>query len=149
MYVGVQGFVEFQRKSQPYRDARERVRDYKEINAENLVNERKLQIQASRCMDCGTPFCQTYTGCPVNNLIPEWNDLVVNGQWREAIDRLHATNNFPEFTGRVCPAPCEGRFFSLTIVASIDTRKICLLSTDFVANLSVVTRYVCSDYVDG
>ena len=68
----------------------------------------ELKVQAARCMDCGTPFCQTHTGCPVNNLIPEWNNLVYNGQWKEAIDRLHKTNNFPEFTGRVCPAPCEG-----------------------------------------
>lgn len=68
--------------------------------------ERK--VQAARCMDCGTPFCQTHTGCPVNNLIPEWNNLVYNDQWESAIQRLHATNNFPEFTGRVCPAPCEG-----------------------------------------
>jgi len=68
--------------------------------------ERK--VQAARCMDCGTPFCQTHTGCPVNNLIPEWNNLVYNGHWGDAIDRLHSTNNFPEFTGRVCPAPCEG-----------------------------------------
>lgn len=59
-------------------------------------------------MDCGTPFCQTHTGCPVNNLIPEWNEMIFKKQWREAIERLHSTNNFPEFTGRVCPAPCEG-----------------------------------------
>lgn len=73
---------------------------------EHTAVERK--VQAARCMDCGTPFCQTHTGCPVNNLIPEWNNLVYNGQWEEAIERLHKTNNFPEFTGRVCPAPCEG-----------------------------------------
>lgn len=66
------------------------------------------KVQAARCMDCGTPFCQTETGCPVSNIIPEWNNLVYENQWKEAIDRLHKTNNFPEFTGRVCPAPCEG-----------------------------------------
>ena len=70
--------------------------------------EVERKVQAPRCMDWGTPFCQTHTGCPVNNLIPEWNNLVYNGQWQDAIDRLHKTNNFPEFTGRVCPAPCEG-----------------------------------------
>jgi glutamate synthase (NADPH/NADH) small chain len=77
--------------------------------------EKKLQQQAARCMDCGIPFCHTGTllsgmasGCPINNLIPEWNDLIYRGLWREALDRLHKTNNFPEFTGRVCPAPCEG-----------------------------------------
>mmetsp|Transcript_18227 Transcript_18227/g.41553 ORF Transcript_18227/g.41553 Transcript_18227/m.41553 type:complete len:471 (-) Transcript_18227:308-1720(-) len=67
-----------------------------------------MTVQSARCMDCGTPFCQTHTGCPVNNLIPEWNNLVYSGQWPDAIERLHKTNNFPEFTGRVCPAPCEG-----------------------------------------
>lgn len=66
------------------------------------------KVQAARCMDCGTPFCQTETGCPVDNLIPEWNNLIFEGQWKDAIERLHKTNNFPEFTGRVCPAPCEG-----------------------------------------
>ena len=80
-----------------------------EINEDPSVRsdiERKKQ--AARCMDCGTAFCQTYTGCPINNLIPEWNELVMNDRWEDAIARLHATNNFPEFTGRVCPAPCEG-----------------------------------------
>src|SRR4030095_13567373 len=66
-----------------------------------------VRRQATRCMDCGIPFCHSDTGCPLGNLIPEWNDLVRTGQWREAIERLHATNNFPEFTGRLCPAPCE------------------------------------------
>ncbi len=64
--------------------------------------------QGARCMDCGVPFCQSATGCPIDNLIPEWNDLVYNNRWKEAIERLHKTNNFPEFTGRTCPAPCEG-----------------------------------------
>ena len=75
----------------------------------------QLREQGARCMDCGVPFCHTgklieglATGCPLHNLIPEWNDLVYRGRWREALDRLHMTNNFPEFTGRVCPAPCEG-----------------------------------------
>ena len=79
------------------------------------MEEKKLREQGARCMDCGIPFCHTGTlisgmasGCPINNLIPEWNDLVYRGLWKEALDRLHKTNNFPEFTGRVCPAPCEG-----------------------------------------
>ncbi len=79
------------------------------------MDEKRLRKQAARCMDCGVPFCHTgklisgmASGCPINNLIPEWNDLVYRGLWREALERLHKTNNFPEFTGRVCPAPCEG-----------------------------------------
>jgi glutamate synthase (NADPH) small chain len=86
--------------------------DWGELNPEedhaSYHTDLERKVQAARCMDCGTPFCQTHTGCPVNNLIPEWNNLVFSGRWREAIDRLHKTNNFPEFTGRVCPAPCEG-----------------------------------------
>ena len=100
------GFKEFKRKTVPYRDAKERSGDYDEFLVE--VPEEHLKTQGARCMDCGVPFCQSQTGCPVDNLIPEWNDLVYRGFWREALDRLHKTNNFPEFTGRVCPAPCEG-----------------------------------------
>ena len=104
------GFMDFHRKKEPYRDAKERQRDWGEINHDFTGHADKLEQkkQAARCMDCGTPFCQTHTGCPVNNLIPEWNALVLEDQWKDAIDRLHQTNNFPEFTGRVCPAPCEG-----------------------------------------
>ncbi len=100
------GFKEFERKTEPYRDAMERLLDFKEIYTEH--QEDHLTTQGARCMDCGVPFCQSGDGCPVYNLIPEWNDLVYNGRWKEALDRLHKTNNFPEFTGRVCPAPCEG-----------------------------------------
>jgi glutamate synthase (NADPH/NADH) small chain len=103
------GFLDYHRQPEPYRDPLERVFDWAEINYSiPQLDEVERTVQAARCMDCGTPFCQTNTGCPVNNLIPEWNELVYNNQWREAIDRLHMTNNFPEFTGRVCPAPCEG-----------------------------------------
>jgi glutamate synthase (NADPH) small chain len=103
------GFVDYHRIPEPYRDPLERVFDWKEINySAPQHDEVERTVQAARCMDCGTPFCQTHTGCPVNNLIPEWNELVYKSRWREAIDRLHKTNNFPEFTGRVCPAPCEG-----------------------------------------
>ena len=98
------GFLEYERQKQPYRPVAERLRDWRQVMAnwsrDALVN------QAARCMDCGIPFC--HEGCPLGNLIPDWNDLVYRGRWREAIDRLHATNNFPEFTGTLCPAPCEG-----------------------------------------
>lgn len=102
----VTGFKEFERKVEPYRDASERALDFKEIYTDH--HQDHLQTQGARCMDCGVPFCQSINGCPVHNLIPEWNDLVYRDRWREALDRLHKTNNFPEFTGRVCPAPCEG-----------------------------------------
>ncbi len=107
------GFLEFQRETPAERDPLERVKDYEEFHLH--MTDTKLQQQGARCMDCGIPFCHTgqlingmAAGCPINNLIPEWNDLVYRGLWREALDRLHKTNNFPEFTGRVCPAPCEG-----------------------------------------
>jgi len=100
------GFKEFPRHPVAYRDVSERSLDYKEVYGS--PDEEHLRTQASRCMDCGVPFCQSGPGCPIDNLIPEWNDLVYNGRWREALDRLHKTNNFPEFTGRACPAPCEG-----------------------------------------
>ena len=98
--------MEFEREAVPYRDPLERINDYAEINTN--PSEEHLQTQGARCMDCGVPFCQSGPGCPIDNLIPEWNHLVYQNRWREAIDRLHKTNNFPEFTGRVCPAPCEG-----------------------------------------
>lgn len=107
------GFLEFERKSTPYLSPEERIDSWQEMNV--ALSEQELQTQGARCMDCGIPFCQTgmatskgALGCPVYNLIPEWNDLVYRGKWKEALDRLHKTNNFPEFTGRVCPAPCEG-----------------------------------------
>ncbi len=100
------GFKEFPRHVVGYRDAKERLKDYGEVYAQ--PDARHLKMQGARCMDCGVPFCQSDPGCPVDNLIPEWNDLVYNGRWRDALDRLHKTNNFPEFTGRACPAPCEG-----------------------------------------
>ena len=100
------GFKEFDREVEPYRLATERLLDFKELYTEH--DESHLTTQGARCMDCGVPFCQSANGCPIHNLIPEWNDLVYNGRWHDALDRLHKTNNFPEFTGRVCPAPCEG-----------------------------------------
>jgi len=100
------GFKEFTRDAQIYREVGERILDYKELYSD--TKNSVLKTQASRCMDCGIAFCQSNDGCPVNNLCPEWNDLVYKDQWKDALDRLHLTNNFPEFTGRVCPAPCEG-----------------------------------------
>ncbi|MFL5274276.1 MAG: glutamate synthase subunit beta [Anaeromyxobacteraceae bacterium] len=107
------GFMEYDREAPHARAPLERVKDWSE--AHPPYAEEAIRTQGARCMDCGIPFCHTgqlvagmATGCPVNNLIPEWNDLVYRGQWQEAIIRLHKTNNFPEFTGRVCPAPCEG-----------------------------------------
>lgn len=102
----VTGFKEYDRETEPYRDPAVRLVDFNEIYTQH--REAHLRTQGARCMDCGVPFCQSLNGCPVYNLIPEWNDLVYNGQWRDALHRLHKTNNFPEFTGRVCPAPCEG-----------------------------------------
>jgi glutamate synthase (NADPH) small chain len=107
------GFIEYLRELPVDRSPAERVRDWNEFH--HHMDEKRLRQQGARCMDCGVPFCHTgklisgmASGCPVNNLIPEWNDLVFRGLWREALERLHRTNNFPEFTGRVCPAPCEG-----------------------------------------
>src|ERR1035437_5602549 len=96
-------FLTEPRVAAPRRPAGERVRDWFEIYLP--FPETSLRTQASRCMDCGVPFC--HGGCPLHNLIPDWNDLVHQGRWREALRQLHATNNFPEFTGRICPAPCE------------------------------------------
>ena len=99
----VTGFKEYTRETPARRPVAERVQDFREIY--QPFPEEKLRTQAARCMDCGVPFC--HTGCPVNNIIPDWNDLAYHGEWQDAIRVLHATNNFPEFTGRLCPAPCE------------------------------------------
>jgi glutamate synthase (NADPH/NADH) small chain len=99
----VTGFLEIDREQPTRRKVEDRLKDWLEIY--EPFGEKKQREQAARCMDCGVPFC--HTGCPVNNIIPDWNDLVYNGRWQSAIHRLHATNNFPEFTGRICPAPCE------------------------------------------
>lgn len=108
------GFINVARKLPDDRDAKARLIDWQEVHEH--MSEDNIKEQASRCMDCGVPFCMSgksqyapvVAGCPVNNLIPEWNDLIYHGRWKEALNRLHKTNNFPEFTGRVCPAPCEG-----------------------------------------
>lgn len=100
------GFMKYKRLGEAYRPPRKRVKDWEEIS--HRLTETELKFQTARCMDCGVPFCQSDTGCPISNIIPKWNDLVFKGQWRDALNRLLMTNNFPEFTGRVCPAPCEG-----------------------------------------
>ncbi len=99
----ITGFLKIKRKEAGNRPVNERIYDYSEV--EQILNSEDRMLQASRCMDCGIPFC--HWGCPVDNLIPEWNDLLFRGDWKAAYDRLYATNNFPEFTGRICPAPCE------------------------------------------
>ena len=99
----ITGFMEYQRLSEAAEDKRERVKHYREFVLH--LSAQEAGVQGARCMDCGIPFCMS--GCPVNNIIPDWNDLVYKQNWKEAIDVLHSTNNFPEFTGRVCPAPCE------------------------------------------
>ena len=107
------GFMEYSRELPADREPLERINDWNEFHLH--MPEEKLRTQGARCMDCGIPFCHTgmllsgmACGCPINNLIPEWNDLIYRDLWRQALERLHRTNNFPEFTGRVCPAPCEG-----------------------------------------
>jgi glutamate synthase (NADPH) small chain len=99
----ITGFMEFERLHEPYEPPQERLRHWREFVAR--LTDEAAGIQGARCMDCGTPFCMS--GCPVNNIIPDWNDLVYRQDWRRAVETLHSTNNFPEFTGRVCPAPCE------------------------------------------
>lgn len=108
------GFLEFDRKIAPDRDIKERLKDWREVH-QKYTDEKMAITQSARCMDCGVPFCQTgmflgrgVTGCPLGNLIPEFNDLSYKGLWKEAYERLRKTNSFPEFTGRVCPCLCEG-----------------------------------------
>ena len=97
------GFMEFQRQSETSLPVEKRLKNYREFTLH--LSDEQAVVQGARCMDCGIPFCTS--GCPVNNIIPDWNDLVYRGNWREALEVLHSTNNFPEFTGRICPAPCE------------------------------------------
>lgn len=123
------GFIEYKRQNAQYRDPLERIQDWKEIS--NLLPESSLRQQASRCMDCGVPFCQNgshiggmSTGCPIFNLIPEWNELVYRGDWKEAYERLTKTNPFPEFTGRACPAPCEAGCVASLYESSVTIKNI-------------------------
>ena len=121
------GFLEIERQAAPKRPAGERVADWNEVYLPYATPD--LQAQGARCMDCGIPFC--HQGCPLANLIPDWNDLVYRGRWRGALDRLHKTNNFPEWTGRLCPAPCEG-----SCVLAIDGDAVTIKSVE----LSIVER---------
>ncbi|OIW27432.1 glutamate synthase [Coniochaeta ligniaria NRRL 30616] len=100
------GFMKYQRRAEKYRNAKTRTKDWAELS--QRLDEDELKYQSARCMDCGVPFCQSDTGCPISNVIPKWNELVFQNNWQDALNRLLMTNNFPEFTGRVCPAPCEG-----------------------------------------
>ncbi len=102
----IKGFMDIDREDPAVRPIDERLKDYREVYEK--FPEKKFQDQGARCMDCGVPFCQSHTGCPLGNLIPDWNDMVYRGQWEDALALLLETNNFPEFTGRICPAPCEG-----------------------------------------
>ena len=99
----ITGFMDFERVEEGYKPVPERLKNYKEFVIG--LDDQQAKTQAARCMDCGTPFCNS--GCPVNNIIPDFNDMVFRADWKNAIDTLHSTNNFPEFTGRICPAPCE------------------------------------------
>ena len=123
----LKGFIEIERRKAPTRPVEERVRDWREVYLPYATSD--LRAQGARCMDCGIPFC--HQGCPLGNLIPDWNDLVYRGKWRDAIDRLHRTNNFPEWTGRLCPAPCEG-----SCVLAIDRDPVTIKSIE----LSIVER---------
>ena len=116
------GFLELDRADRTYKPVDERVKHYKEFTVP--LPEADIKKQASRCMDCGIPFC--HTGCPVNNQIPDWNDLVYHGDWKEASDNLHSTNNFPEVTGRICPAPCEA---SCTL--NIDDKPVTIKTIEY------------------
>ena len=99
----ITGFMEFKREVEAYRPTEERIKNYNEFTIK--MDEKSIKDQGARCMDCGIPFC--HSGCPLGNLIPDFNDKVYKGKWKDAASILHATNNFPEFTGRLCPAPCE------------------------------------------
>ena len=99
----VTGFLEIDRIESDYESVNKRIKHYKEFNKK--FTKKDISSQGARCMDCGIPYC--HTGCPINNIIPDWNDMVYRDEWKEAIKVLHSTNNFPEFTGRICPAPCE------------------------------------------
>jgi len=120
----LRGFVEIERKPEPYREPSERATDWGEIYTPVKAHDAERKRQSARCMDCGTPFCQTHSGCPIHNLMPEWNELVFKENWKQALDRLLTTNNFPEFTGRVCPAPCEGACVAGLVAAPVTIKNI-------------------------
>jgi len=123
----LKGFMEIDRQKQPVRDTDQRVHDWREVYLPYATTD--LRSQSARCMDCGIPFC--HQGCPLGNIIPDWNDLVYRAKWQPALDRLHKTNNFPEWTGRLCPAPCEG-----SCVLAIDRDPVAIKSIE----LAIVER---------
>eukprot|EP00588_Corethron_pennatum_P010761 CAMPEP_0194279984 /NCGR_PEP_ID=MMETSP0169-20130528/14980_1 /TAXON_ID=218684 /ORGANISM="Corethron pennatum, Strain L29A3" /LENGTH=588 /DNA_ID=CAMNT_0039024521 /DNA_START=189 /DNA_END=1955 /DNA_ORIENTATION=- len=139
----LRGFVNYERNPEPYRRPLDRVADWGELNpvvGDDLKHSStELTVQSARCMDCGTPFCQTHDGCPVNNLIPEWNNLVYSSQWNDAVERLHLTNNFPEFTGRVCPAPCEGSCVAGLVDSPVTIKNIEYAIVDRAWNEGLIT----------
>src|SRR5262250_1370389 len=126
--------MEFHRAKPKARPVEERTQDYREVYRDLPVIT--LREQGARCMDCGIPFC--HHGCPLGNLIPDWNDLVYRDRWHTAIDRLHATNNFPEFTGRLCPAPCEG-----SCVLGINNAPVTIKS----AEIAIIERAFAEEWV--
>lgn len=128
------GFLKIKKKPAGNRPVRERIGDYSEV--EQVLNSEDRMLQASRCMDCGIPFC--HWGCPVDNLIPEWNELLYNGDWKGASERLHSTNNFPEFTGRICPAPCEH-----SCVLNIDNTPVTIRENE----VAIVERAFAEGYI--
>ena len=128
------GFMKIKKKPAGNRPVHERTGDYSEV--EQVLNSEDRMLQASRCMDCGIPFC--HWGCPVDNLIPEWNDLLYHGDWKGASDRLHFTNNFPEFTGRICPAPCEH-----SCVLNIDEEPVTIRENE----VAIVERAFSEGYI--
>ncbi len=130
----VTGFLEFERAKQPYRPVEHRLRDWSQVM--DTWEPKALNQQAARCMDCGIPFC--HEGCPLGNLIPDWNDLVYRDRWAQAIERLHATNNFPEFTGSLCPAPCEG-----ACVLGINDNPVAIKAVE----LSIIDRAFAEGWV--
>jgi len=134
------GFLRLERVGFDKRNPKERVRDYRQYFS--LPEDRTLRDQGARCMDCGVPFC--HEGCPLGNLIPDWNDLVYRDKWRDALAKLHATNNFPEFTGLICPAPCES-----ACVLDINDDPVTIEQIE----LAIVTRgfeegWICADPPD-
>jgi glutamate synthase (NADPH/NADH) small chain len=128
------GFIKIAKKPAGNRPVHERIRDFSEV--EQTLNSEDRRLQASRCMDCGIPFC--HWGCPVDNLIPEWNDLLYKGDWKGASERLHSTNNFPEFTGRICPAPCEH-----SCVLNIDEEPVTIRENE----VAIVERAFAEGYI--
>ena len=118
----VTGFMEFERLHEAAEKPQERLKHWREFVGH--LTEKDAATQGARCMDCGTPFCQTHSGCPIHNLMPEFNELVFKEQWKTALDRLLTTNNFPEFTGRVCPAPCEGACVAGLVAAPVTIKNI-------------------------